>query len=144
MTFRYLSLVLTVFSLLLAGELHAQKTLLNVSYDPTRELYKEFNPAFIKYWQSKTGESVLFKQAHGGSGAQARTGDSAHSASKALPQRKIRPPKPVQPRDERCSKCKSIPRRPDPLDFRSRSQYLHRRKKPSLTEKPCRENPFCL
>jgi sulfate transport system substrate-binding protein len=72
MIFRYLSLVLTVFSLLLAGELHAQKTLLNVSYDPTRELYKEFNPAFIKYWQSKTGESVSFKQAHGGSGAQAR------------------------------------------------------------------------
>ena len=52
MIFRYLSLVLTVFSLLLAGELHAQKTLLNVSYDPTRELYKEFNPAFIKHWQS--------------------------------------------------------------------------------------------
>jgi sulfate/thiosulfate transport system substrate-binding protein len=72
MTFRYLSLVLTVFSLLLARELHAQKTLLNVSYDPTRELYKEFNPAFIKHWQEKTGDSVSFKQAHGGSGAQAR------------------------------------------------------------------------
>ena len=72
MTFRNLSLVLTVFGLSLAGELHAQKTLLNVSYDPTRELYKEFNTAFIKYWQSKTGESVSFKQAHGGSGAQAR------------------------------------------------------------------------
>ena len=72
MIFRYLSLVLTVFSLLLAGELHAQKTLLNVSYDPTRELYKEFNPAFIKHWQTKAGESVSFKQAHAGSGAQAR------------------------------------------------------------------------
>ena len=72
MTFRYLSLVLIVFSLLLARELHAQRTLLNVSYDPTRELYKEFNSAFIKNWQSKTGESVSFKQAHGGSGAQAR------------------------------------------------------------------------
>jgi sulfate/thiosulfate transport system substrate-binding protein len=72
MTFRYLSLVLTVFSLLLARELHAQKTLLNVSYDPTRELYKEFDPAFIKYWRAKTGDSVSFKQAHGGSGAQAR------------------------------------------------------------------------
>jgi sulfate/thiosulfate-binding protein len=72
MTFRYLSLVLTVFSLLLARELHAQTTLLNVSYDPTRELYKEFNPAFIKYWRAKTGDSVSFKQAHGGSGAQAR------------------------------------------------------------------------
>jgi sulfate/thiosulfate transport system substrate-binding protein len=72
MTFRNRSLLFTVFSLLLAGEVQAQKTLLNVSYDPTRELYKEFNPAFIKYWRAKTGDSVSFKQAHGGSGAQAR------------------------------------------------------------------------
>jgi len=72
MSFRLLSLILTVFGLLLAEEIHAQKTLLNVSYDPTRELYKEFNPAFIKHWQAKTGESVSFKQAHGGSGSQAR------------------------------------------------------------------------
>ena len=57
---------------LLSGEVHAQKSLLNVSYDPTRELYKEFNPAFIRNWKSKTGESVSFKQAHGGSGSQAR------------------------------------------------------------------------
>jgi sulfate transport system substrate-binding protein len=57
---------------LLAGEARAQKTLLNVSYDPTRELYKEFNPAFIKYRQAKIGESLSFKQAHGGSGSQAR------------------------------------------------------------------------
>jgi sulfate transport system substrate-binding protein len=55
-----------------AGEARAQKTLLNVSYDPTRELYKEFNPAFIKYWQAKSGQAVSLKQAHGGSGAQAR------------------------------------------------------------------------
>ena len=55
-----------------ASDVQAQKTLLNVSYDPTRELYKEFNPAFIKHWKAKTGESVSFKQAHGGSGAQAR------------------------------------------------------------------------
>ena len=72
MTFRNRSLLFTMFSLLLAGEVQAQKTLLNVSYDPTRELYKEFNPAFVKYWRAKTGESVSFKQAHGGSGAQAR------------------------------------------------------------------------
>ena len=72
MTSKQLSLLLTVLSLLLAGEIYAQKTLLNVSYDPTRELYKEFNPAFIKHWQAKTGESVSFKQAHGGSGSQAR------------------------------------------------------------------------
>ena len=72
MTSKQLSLLLTVLSLLLAGEIYAQKTLLNVSYDPTRELYKEFNPAFIKHWQAKTGESISFKQAHGGSGSQAR------------------------------------------------------------------------
>ena len=72
MTSKQLSLLLTVLSLLLAGDIYAQKTLLNVSYDPTRELYKEFNPAFIKHWQAKTGESFSFKQAHGGSGSQAR------------------------------------------------------------------------
>ena len=72
MTSKQLSLLLTGLSLLLAGEIYAQKTLLNVSYDPTRELYKEFNPAFIKHWQAKTGESISFKQAHGGSGSQAR------------------------------------------------------------------------
>lgn len=42
--------------------------LLNVSYDPTRELYKEFNTAFAKYWQEKTGQEVTIKQSHGGSG----------------------------------------------------------------------------
>ena len=52
--------------------MHAQRTLLNVSYDPTRELYKDFNLVFGKYWKTKTGEAVSFKQAHGGSGAQAR------------------------------------------------------------------------
>ena len=72
MKFRILVLVLTILSILSAGETSAQKTLLNVSYDPTRELYKEFNPAFIKHWQAKTRESVSFKQAHGGSGSQAR------------------------------------------------------------------------
>ena len=47
-------------------------TLLNVSYDPTRELYKEFNVAFAKDWQAKTGDKVMVKQSHGGSGKQAR------------------------------------------------------------------------
>ena len=47
-------------------------TLLNVSYDPTRELYKEFNVAFAKDWQAKTGDKVTVKQSHGGSGKQAR------------------------------------------------------------------------
>src|SRR5881296_2721164 len=47
-------------------------TLLNVSYDPTRELYQEYNGAFAKHWKAKAGESVTFKQSHGGSGSQAR------------------------------------------------------------------------
>jgi sulfate transport system substrate-binding protein len=47
-------------------------TLLNVSYDPTRELYQEYNTAFSKYWQAKTGDSVTVKASHGGSGKQAR------------------------------------------------------------------------
>jgi len=46
--------------------------LLNVSYDPTRELYAEFDQAFAKYWREKTGQTVSVKQSHGGSGAQAR------------------------------------------------------------------------
>ncbi len=51
----------------------AQQTLLNVSYDPTRELYVEFNAAFIKHWKAKTGQEVQIKQSHGGSGKQARS-----------------------------------------------------------------------
>ena len=48
-------------------------TLLNVSYDPTRELYAEYNAAFSRYWKAKTGQSVTIKQSHGGSGKQARS-----------------------------------------------------------------------
>ncbi len=51
----------------------APVTLLNVSYDPTRELYVEFNAAFTKYWKAKTGQDVTVKQSHGGSGKQARS-----------------------------------------------------------------------
>jgi len=47
-------------------------TLLNVSYDPTRELYTEFNAAFAKHWKAKSGQDVSIKQSHGGSGKQAR------------------------------------------------------------------------
>ena len=51
----------------------APVTLLNVSYDPTRELYVEFNAAFAKYWKAKTGQDVTIKQSHGGSGKQTRS-----------------------------------------------------------------------
>jgi len=50
----------------------ADVNLLNVSYDPTRELYKDFNQAFAQHWQTKTGEKVTIQQSHGGSGKQAR------------------------------------------------------------------------
>jgi sulfate transport system substrate-binding protein len=51
----------------------ADTTLLNVSYDPTRELYQDFNTAFAKQWKAKTGETVTIRQSHGGSGKQARS-----------------------------------------------------------------------
>jgi sulfate/thiosulfate transport system substrate-binding protein len=51
----------------------ANVTLLNVSYDPTRELYTDFNAAFAKYWKAKTGDDVRINQSHGGSGRQARS-----------------------------------------------------------------------
>ena len=51
----------------------AQTTILNVSYDPTRELYQQFNAAFVKDWKEKTGEAVVVKQSHAGSGKQARS-----------------------------------------------------------------------
>src|ERR1043166_3055977 len=51
----------------------AEIKLLNVSYDPTREFYGEFNAAFARYWQQKTGDKVTIQQSHGGSGKQARS-----------------------------------------------------------------------
>lgn len=47
-------------------------TLMNVSYDPTRELYQDYNAAFARYWKAKTGQDVVVNQSHGGSGKQAR------------------------------------------------------------------------
>jgi sulfate/thiosulfate transport system substrate-binding protein len=51
----------------------AEVTLLNVSYDPTRELYVDFNKSFAEYWKKKTGDDVKINQSHGGSGRQARS-----------------------------------------------------------------------
>jgi sulfate/thiosulfate transport system substrate-binding protein len=59
--------------LLAAGAAFADATLLNVSYDPTRELYQEFNASFAKYWQATAKEKVTIRQSHGGSGKQARS-----------------------------------------------------------------------
>ncbi|MGA3250633.1 MAG: extracellular solute-binding protein, partial [Paraburkholderia sp.] len=58
---------------LVAQTAAADTTLLNVSYDPTRELYQQVNQAFGKQWKAQTGETVTFRQSHGGSGAQARS-----------------------------------------------------------------------
>jgi sulfate transport system substrate-binding protein len=62
-----------VLVLAIAGAANAQAKLLNVSYDPTRELYKEVNEVFAKQWQEKTGQTVQIDQSHGGSGSQARS-----------------------------------------------------------------------
>lgn len=58
--------------LTLSAAVQAQTSLLNVSYDPTRELYQEYNAAFSKYWQAQGHEAVAVQQSHGGSGKQAR------------------------------------------------------------------------
>ncbi len=59
-------------TLLWASAAGADTTLLNVSYDPTRELYQELNKAFAEDWKRETGETVTIRQSHGGSGKQAR------------------------------------------------------------------------
>ena len=72
--------MIKLFSFVLAGALIGMAsetsakeiTLLNASYDPTRELYQEFNKAFAKYWQARSGDKVVVRQSHGGSGKQAR------------------------------------------------------------------------
>ncbi len=66
-------ILLTVMSLITVGKAHAAKEFLNVSYDPTREFYQEYNKSFGQFWKSKTGQDVEFKQSHGGSGKQARS-----------------------------------------------------------------------
>jgi sulfate/thiosulfate transport system substrate-binding protein len=60
-------------SLLWLAPLHAATQLLNVSYDPTRELYEQYNKEFARHWKTKTGQDVQIRQSHGGSGKQART-----------------------------------------------------------------------
>jgi sulfate/thiosulfate transport system substrate-binding protein len=72
---RWLSRLAPVLALLASiNAVHAADyTLLNVSYDPTRELYEDFNAAFAKHWQAQTGKTVEIRQSHGGSGKQARS-----------------------------------------------------------------------
>ncbi len=69
---KLLSALLSSFLLGSVTAYAADITILNVSYDPTRELYQEYNEAFIKHWKDTTGQSVEIQQSHGGSGKQAR------------------------------------------------------------------------
>ena len=69
---RSLAGAVVVATVALAAPASADQTILNVSYDPTRELYKAYDEAFAAYWKEKTGETVTIEQSHGGSGAQAR------------------------------------------------------------------------
>ncbi len=74
-----LSATLSLLASAAGGEIAAAQgaqkavTLLNVSYDPTRELYEDFNHQFATYWKGKTGQDVTVRQSHGGSGKQARS-----------------------------------------------------------------------
>lgn len=68
---RYLG-ILAAGLVALSGPAVAQVSLLNVSYDPTRELYQEYNAAFARHWKAKAGQTVTIRQSHGGSGSQAR------------------------------------------------------------------------
>ncbi len=71
---KFKSLLVSLLAFMAAGAGFAKNIeLLNVSYDPTRELYVEFNKAFATYWKAKTGDTVTVKQSHGGSGKQARS-----------------------------------------------------------------------
>ena len=62
-----------VVATLAPAQSHANRVLLNVSYDPTRELYQDYNAVFAKHWKDRTGEAVTFRMSHGGSGKQARS-----------------------------------------------------------------------
>ena len=68
------TLLKTILILAVAATAQAKEVkLLNVSYDPTRELYVDYNAAFVKYWQAKSGDTVNISQSHGGSGKQAQS-----------------------------------------------------------------------
>jgi sulfate/thiosulfate-binding protein len=69
--YKALNIILVALLALYAGAKEIK--LLNVSYDPTRELYTEYNAAFAKYWKNKTGDDVIVSQSHGGSGKQAQS-----------------------------------------------------------------------
>jgi sulfate/thiosulfate-binding protein len=68
----FLTAVLLLIVAIFPVTSRAEVTLLNASYDPTREFFKEYNSAFARYWKARTGETVVVRQSHGGSGKQGR------------------------------------------------------------------------
>jgi sulfate/thiosulfate-binding protein len=78
--FRNVSIAAVSLTALLSTAQAKDLTLLNVSYDPTRELYQEIDGIFAKQWQEKTGDKLTIKQSHGGSGSQARSVDNGLDA----------------------------------------------------------------
>jgi sulfate transport system substrate-binding protein len=81
------SVLVFSMTMLFSGQGRAEVTILNVSYDPTRELYQEVNPAFARSWKEKTGEDVRVQQSHGGAEKQTRAvidGLEAHVVTLAL------------------------------------------------------------
>src|SRR5512146_1789605 len=70
--YRFIAILLITFGAFLSATAANKVQLLNVSYDPTREFYQDFNAAFARYWKAKTGQDVAINQSHGGSGRQAR------------------------------------------------------------------------
>src|SRR5262245_29944865 len=78
MTLKRFWIAFAAFGVLMAVAPHGLRaadgfTLLNVSYDPTRELYQDINALFVKAWKAKTGQDIVINQSHGGSGKQARS-----------------------------------------------------------------------
>ena len=74
------STFITVLAFTALSSRAADINLLNVSYDPTRELYQDYNEAFAKYWKAKTGDNVKVQQSHGGAGKQARARSEEHTS----------------------------------------------------------------
>jgi sulfate transport system substrate-binding protein len=69
---RFALIALCITGMFVEASAQQRVTLMNVSYDPTRELYQDYNAAFARYWKAKTGQEVVVNQSHGGSGKQAR------------------------------------------------------------------------
>ena len=120
-TFKFLALGALVASLALAGVVTARaadQTLLNVSYDPTRELYEDYNEAFAEHWKATTGNNVTIEQSHGGSGKQAQAvidGLGADVVTLALAGRHRRHRPEVGPDRRRLASARSrTTRRPTP------------------------------